>query len=139
MKSSMRFQSSKKVSDSQNERPDHAIDHYEAAIFAGAYAALHGVSYFRSTKVDERFRSFPAIIRQGFVSVLQRMFDFVDESELSRTLFTSTLFYSCVENGNVRRDGFKANRLAREIILDMKALLKKSNQQILTTTLRYWR
>jgi hypothetical protein len=96
----------------------------EIAVFAGAYAAIQGFGYIKSTMIDSCFKSHPMIVKHGFVSILQPLHNIMPPNEFEKILDSLEEFITMCENGDVRKGGFMTNRLATRWISEVESFIR---------------
>lgn len=100
----------------------------DASIFIGAYLTLQAVASGFRSEPSEAFKRHPLLVKHGFAPILEGLTCLATPDQLKVLLDTIEEFLGLCTQGNVRRDGFRANRLlhhslhtAKEILRDMKA------------------
>lgn len=96
----------------------------DASIFIGAYLTLQAVANGFRSEPPEAFKSYPLLVGHGFGPVLEGLACMATPDKLKALLDTIEKFLAVCTEGNVRRDGFRANRLLQQSLDTVKDILR---------------
>ena len=96
----------------------------EVGLFVAAYVMMQTVNNIRGTHVPEQFLPYKMTVDSGFLPVLRDLTHIIPQEALDNVLRSIEEFLNVCKNGNVRRNGFEANRLNRRCLSFLQDALK---------------
>lgn len=100
----------------------------DAGIFVGAYVAIQAVHRMNTPSVRPVFEPFPLVQAFGFMPLLTPVDDLAQTSMFRNLLRTIETFLELTTNGNVRKDGFRVNRMANEILHRAQSIVQNAKR-----------
>lgn len=97
----------------------------DVSIFLGAYLALQTVGSHLQTDIPDAFANYPLLVAYGFVPLLDDLRGMATSQQQKALLDTIEDFLELCAEGNVRRNGFRANRLLHHSVDMVKSILNE--------------
>lgn len=96
----------------------------DAAIFAGAYVAIQGLSAMQQPRSFTEFESYEYIHR-GFVPIMHPLIELLEKDDFHSIASSLNAFLELCSKGSMRKNGFRVNELGMMCVQKLKFALRK--------------